>query len=63
MVDAGGLSASFQAWKIRAKEEPNAHLPELDYFTHDVFELVMRKDPSWHGCQPHLHGPARSKAV
>lgn len=33
IADAGGLSASFQAWKIRAKEKSNARLPGLDHFS------------------------------
>jgi len=33
IADAGGLSASFQAWSRRAAEKPNAHLPGLEHFT------------------------------
>ncbi|KAM0328871.1 hypothetical protein ACHAQA_005287 [Verticillium albo-atrum] len=33
IADAGGLSASFQAWQRRAKEEPNKNLPGLEHFT------------------------------
>ena len=35
IADAGGLSASFQAWKRRASEKPNKDLPGLEHFTHD----------------------------
>lgn len=33
IADAGGLSASFQAWEMRAAESPNLDLPGLEYFT------------------------------
>lgn len=35
IADAGGLSASFQAWKRRAAKKPNQDLPGLDHFSHD----------------------------
>lgn len=40
IADAGGLSASFQAWKRRSAEVPNAHLPGLDYFTQSQLFFV-----------------------
>ncbi|CBY00824.1 similar to gi/215261233/pdb/3DWB/A Chain A [Plenodomus lingam JN3] len=40
IADAGGLSASFQAWKRRAAEKPNKDLPGLDHFTQDQLFFV-----------------------
>ncbi|KAF1934863.1 endothelin-converting enzyme 1 [Clathrospora elynae] len=40
IADAGGLSASFQAWKRRAGEKPNADLPGLGHFTQDQMFFV-----------------------
>jgi len=40
IADAGGLSASFQAWKRRAHERPNMDLPGLEHFTHDQLYFV-----------------------
>lgn len=40
IADAGGLSASFQAWKRRAAEKPNKDLPGLEHFTHDQLFFV-----------------------
>ncbi|KAK4210502.1 putative metalloendopeptidase [Rhypophila decipiens] len=40
IADAGGLSASFQAWKIRAKEKANAHLPGLSNFSQEQLFFV-----------------------
>ncbi|KAK4446546.1 putative metalloendopeptidase [Podospora aff. communis PSN243] len=40
IADAGGLSASFQAWTRRAKEKPNAHLPGLEHFTQEQLFFV-----------------------
>ncbi|KAF2017828.1 peptidase family M13 [Aaosphaeria arxii CBS 175.79] len=40
IADAGGLSAAFQAWKRRAHEKPNKHLPGLDHFTQEQLFFV-----------------------
>ncbi|KAK4235214.1 hypothetical protein C8A03DRAFT_18009 [Achaetomium macrosporum] len=40
IADAGGLSASFQAWKVRASQKPNAHLPGLEYFSQSQLFFV-----------------------
>ncbi|KAH7359692.1 hypothetical protein BKA66DRAFT_573986 [Pyrenochaeta sp. MPI-SDFR-AT-0127] len=40
IADAGGLSASFQAWKRRAAEKPNKDLPGLEHFTQDQLFFV-----------------------
>jgi len=40
IADAGGLSAAFQAWTLRAKEKPNAHLPGLEHFTQEQLFFV-----------------------
>lgn len=40
IADAGGLSASFQAWTRRAAEKPNADLPGLDHFTQSQLFFV-----------------------
>lgn len=40
IADAGGLSASFQAWKRRAHENPNQDLPGLEHFTQDQLYFV-----------------------
>jgi endothelin-converting enzyme len=40
IADAGGLSASFQAWKIRADENPNQNLPGLEFFTQEQMFFV-----------------------
>ncbi|KAF3358307.1 hypothetical protein VDGD_04966 [Verticillium dahliae] len=40
IADAGGLSASFQAWQRRAKETPNKNLPGLEHFTHEQLFFV-----------------------
>lgn len=40
IADAGGLSASFQAWKRRAAEKPNKDLPGLRHFTQDQLFFV-----------------------
>ncbi|KAL1601682.1 hypothetical protein SLS60_006597 [Paraconiothyrium brasiliense] len=40
IADAGGLSASFQAWKRRAHKKPNHDLPGLDHFTQDQLFFV-----------------------
>lgn len=40
IADAGGLSASFQAWKRRAGEKPNMDLPGLEHFTQDQLYFV-----------------------
>ncbi|KAK0648606.1 hypothetical protein B0T16DRAFT_444608 [Cercophora newfieldiana] len=40
IADAGGLSASFQAWTLRSKEKPNAHLPGLEHFTQEQLFFV-----------------------
>ncbi|KAI8165535.1 Endothelin-converting enzyme 1 [Colletotrichum sp. SAR 10_70] len=40
IADAGGLSASFQAWKRRAHEKPNKNLPGLEHFTQDQLFFV-----------------------
>jgi len=40
IADAGGLSASFQAWTRRAKEKPNPHLPGLEHFTQEQLFFV-----------------------
>ncbi|KAH8727731.1 peptidase family M13 [Phaeosphaeriaceae sp. PMI808] len=40
IADAGGLSASFQAWQRRAAEKPNKDLPGLEHFTHDQLFFV-----------------------
>jgi endothelin-converting enzyme len=40
IADAGGLSASFQAWKRRAAEKPNKNLPGLEHFTQDQLFFV-----------------------
>lgn len=33
IADAGGLSAAFSAWQSRTKDQPDLHLPGLDFFT------------------------------
>lgn len=40
IADAGGLSASFQAWKRRASEKPNKNLPGLDHFSQEQMFFV-----------------------
>ncbi|TDZ38965.1 Endothelin-converting enzyme-like protein [Colletotrichum trifolii] len=40
LADAGGLSASFQAWKRRAQEKPNKSLPGLEHFTQEQLFFV-----------------------
>ncbi|GAB1312580.1 hypothetical protein MFIFM68171_02790 [Madurella fahalii] len=40
IADAGGLTASFQAWKRRSEEKPNAHLPGLEHFTQSQLFFV-----------------------
>ncbi|KAM0275049.1 hypothetical protein ACHAQH_007610 [Verticillium albo-atrum] len=40
IADAGGLSASFQAWQRRAKEAPNKNLPGLEHFTQEQLFFV-----------------------
>ncbi|KAF6826254.1 endothelin-converting enzyme [Colletotrichum plurivorum] len=40
IADAGGLSASFQAWKRRAHERPNKNLPGLEHFTQEQLFFV-----------------------
>ncbi|KAI9166288.1 endothelin-converting enzyme [Paramyrothecium foliicola] len=40
IADAGGLSAGFQAWRRRAKETPNEHLPGLGFFTQEQLFFV-----------------------
>jgi len=40
IADAGGLSASFQAWTLRAKERPNQNLPGLESFTQEQLFFV-----------------------
>ncbi|KAK3318734.1 hypothetical protein B0H66DRAFT_248726 [Apodospora peruviana] len=40
LADAGGLSASFQAWKIRNSEKPNANLPGLEHFSQSQLFFV-----------------------
>jgi endothelin-converting enzyme len=35
IADAGGLTASYRAWKLREKETPNPKLPGLEHFTND----------------------------
>lgn len=40
IADAGGLSASFQAWKRRSAQKPNAHLPGLEHFTQSQLFFV-----------------------
>lgn len=40
IADAGGLSASYQAWKRRAHEKPNQNLPGLDHFTQEQLFFI-----------------------
>ncbi|KAK1753132.1 hypothetical protein QBC47DRAFT_387847 [Echria macrotheca] len=40
IADAGGLSASFQAWTRRAAEKPNPNLPGLEHFTQSQLFFV-----------------------
>ncbi|KAJ8110218.1 hypothetical protein OPT61_g6889 [Boeremia exigua] len=40
IADAGGLSASYQAWKRRAHKHPNQDLPGLEHFTQDQLFFV-----------------------
>jgi endothelin-converting enzyme len=40
IADAGGISASFSAWKKRAKETPNQDLPGLDFFTQEQLFFI-----------------------
>ncbi|EXJ92195.1 hypothetical protein A1O3_00745 [Capronia epimyces CBS 606.96] len=40
IADAGGLSASFAAWKKRAAKSPNQDLPGLDFFTQEQLFFV-----------------------
>ncbi|KAK1673389.1 peptidase family M13 [Colletotrichum godetiae] len=40
LADAGGLSASYQAWKRRAHKHPNKDLPGLEHFTQDQLFFV-----------------------
>ncbi|KAH6622032.1 peptidase family M13 [Boeremia exigua] len=40
IADAGGLSASYQAWKLRAHKKPNQDLPGLEHFTQDQLFFV-----------------------
>ncbi|RMD39946.1 hypothetical protein DV735_g5170, partial [Chaetothyriales sp. CBS 134920] len=40
IADAGGVAAAFAAWKKRAAEKPNQHLPGLDFFTQEQLFFV-----------------------
>jgi endothelin-converting enzyme len=40
IADAGGVSAAFAAWKIRAAEKPNKDLPGLGYFSQEQLFFV-----------------------
>lgn len=40
IADAGGLSASFQAWQRRAAKTPNKNLPGLEHFTQQQMFFV-----------------------
>jgi endothelin-converting enzyme len=40
IADAGGLSASFSAWKLRAAEKPNQNLPGLEFFSQEQLFFV-----------------------
>ncbi|KAG9198389.1 hypothetical protein G6514_010233 [Epicoccum nigrum] len=40
IADAGGLSASYQAWRRRARKHPNQDLPGLEHFTQDQLFFV-----------------------
>ncbi|KAF1343659.1 peptidase family M13 [Lizonia empirigonia] len=40
IADAGGLSASYQAWKRRSHKKPNQDLPGLEHFTQDQLFFV-----------------------
>lgn len=40
IADAGGLSASYQAWKREAHKKPNQDLPGLEHFTQDQLFFV-----------------------
>lgn len=40
IADAGGLSASFQAWQRRSLEKPNQNLPGLEHFSQDQLFFV-----------------------
>ncbi|KAI2487291.1 Endothelin-converting enzyme 1 [Pyrenophora tritici-repentis] len=70
IADAGGLSASFQAWKRRSGETRNKNLPGLDHFTQEQMFFVnygnwwcgkTRKDTAinWIYTDPHAPKWAR----
>ena len=40
IADAGGLSAAFQAWKHRTKDEGDQDLPGLSFFSHEQLFFV-----------------------
>ncbi|EXJ93893.1 hypothetical protein A1O1_02286 [Capronia coronata CBS 617.96] len=40
IADAGGVAAAFAAWKKRAAETPNQHLPGLDFFSQEQLFFV-----------------------
>ncbi|RMZ89957.1 hypothetical protein DV736_g2818, partial [Chaetothyriales sp. CBS 134916] len=40
IADAGGVAAAFAAWKKRAAQRPNQHLPGLDFFTQEQLFFV-----------------------
>lgn len=40
IADAGGLSASFQAWKLHSKKRKDQNLPGLDFFSQDQLFFV-----------------------
>lgn len=40
IADAGGITASFAAWKKRRSETPNQDLPGLDYFSQEQLFFV-----------------------
>lgn len=40
IADAGGVAAAFKAWKKRAAETPNQHLPGLEFFTQEQLFFV-----------------------
>lgn len=40
IADAGGLSASFHAWKLRSASHPDTNLPGLDFFSQEQLFFV-----------------------
>jgi endothelin-converting enzyme len=72
IADAGGLSASFQAWKRRSTEKPAKDLPGLEHFTQDQLFFVTysnwwcgktRKDTAINRIYTDPHAPKTARVL